>query len=229
MVVSAAATPMDASAVAIDCHRITNTAISSNEPRSISNPIELFGIDYSTCNGTLAAMTLSIAATAPFLEPSSTKKHRAKLTQKKATPSTTRRKKDTPAAPASSPHSVLYAAAMFAASFVSSKTVVPLPRMTNPNARVTVVKSPLVGVLNTSTPKKIKGASTVMLGCVPKTEFHDFFPAKSLSGGTSHLNQKLESDLRGMRRQIMFHFNVPSCNKKDRPGRGNWPNPSIHR
>ena len=85
-----AATAMDASTLAMDCRMITDTIISpADEPRSISNLIELFGFDYNNCNGILSAMAPSIAIAAPSSEPSSTKKRKAKSTRTKAAPSTT--------------------------------------------------------------------------------------------------------------------------------------------
>ena len=66
MVVFVAATPMDASAVTLDHHMITDTTITpADEPSSISNPIELFGVDYNNCNGILSAMIPSISVVAP--------------------------------------------------------------------------------------------------------------------------------------------------------------------
>ena len=66
MTVTIAATPMDASAVAMDRHMITDTTIlPSDKPRSISNSIKLFGVDYNNCNGILSAMIPSISVVAP--------------------------------------------------------------------------------------------------------------------------------------------------------------------
>ena len=114
-----AATPIDASAMAMDRQTITNATISpANKSRSIC-------VNYNNCNGILSVMTPSITGVAPSSEPFSTKQRKAKSTSKKAAPSNTRWKKNSPAVPPSSPCNIMYAAATFAASFASSKTVVP--------------------------------------------------------------------------------------------------------
>ena len=89
---------------------------------------------------------------------------------------------------------------------------------TNPNVRVYVVPSPLVGLLDPP-PDADKGKKMdnrrIMLGCIPKTEFLSFCRPVHHHSKTSYSDKKIQSDLRGKRRSIMFHFNAPNQSNRD--------------
>ena len=81
------------------------------------------------------------------------------------------------------------------------------------NARVDVVSSPLDGLLDPPPDVdkgKKKESRRVMLGCIPKTEFLSFCRPIHHRWKTSYSEKTIQSDLRGKRRSIMFHFNAPN-------------------
>ena len=52
-----------------------------------------------------------------------------------------------------------------------------------------------------------------MLGCVPKTKFHNFYRPNHYRAKTSYKDKTIQSDLWGKRRNIMFNFNAPDEDK----------------
>ena len=84
--------------------------------------------------------------------------------------------------------------------------------MANPNGRITVIASPLGGLLDPSLQdkEKKKGTNTIMLGCIPKTKFHNFCRPNHYCAKTSYSDETIQSNLWGKHHNIMFHFNAPS-------------------
>ena len=122
MATTASASPMDASAVALDCRTLKDTTAPPGKPRYGIDPVDEFGVDYNDCNCILSAMTPSPAVAQSSYQPN---KPKATLSQKKDGPSSIWHKKTT--APTSSPQRVIYATALLAELFLSSETMVPTP------------------------------------------------------------------------------------------------------
>ena len=226
MAFPSAAHPMDRSPPALRATTL-NAAIAppSGAPLSIPDPIDLFGADYNQCYGNLSAMYPSIpeGSLPPSTDATSTLSRKAPspasiasvpLSPTKITSCHTRRGRKAIANTAmSSPRHVIVAAASIAASLASSDVVPPILPTINPNDRDDVVPSPLDGLLDpppAADKKKKKESRRIMLGCIPKTQFLSFCRPIHHRSKTSYSEKKIQSDLRGKRRSIMFHFHAPN-------------------
>ena len=151
MAVSTVATPMDASLVPLTCGTLNSTTlVPPAAPCSVADPTVLFGMDYNNCNGILSATTPStITVPSPksntAMTSSKEKKRKALSSQKKGG---RKKKNSTTTTPSSSPCCVIYTTASLAARIVSSEAVAPTVTTANPNARITVIPSPLDGLLD---------------------------------------------------------------------------------
>ena len=211
MVDATSANPMDASPLASEFRSVINdtTVPLVDAQRYITDPIILFGENYNHCNGALSAMTPSLGAGSS----STTIKRKATSLNENGVHCAAPRNVS-PTMPSLSPRRLRHAAASLLASITSSQQSIPIPTpIANPNDRARFVTLPIDDILH-HTPvqkknKMKKGASTVMLGCVPKTEFLLFCRPNHYRPKTSYSDKTIQSDLRGKRRNIMFHFNAP--------------------